>query len=152
MAVIGIEARLYEALVWYVEQVAPTLTPAFMPGKGGDVSFPGADFSPKQGKPYLGVSFIPNTAELVGISFDNDVDHQGLLQLSVFWPARQGFVKPMQVASQVVAAFRPGTKIDRNGLRIRIDQQPSIAASLSESDLVQVPVTIRWRAFVSSDA
>lgn len=156
MAVTGIEARLYDALAAFVsEQAFSPALPVAYPNAGFAAPVATANGSGvKKGDPlpYLAMSFIPNTADVFGVEWDSDVDHQGLMQLSVFWPARQGLVKPLQIASQVAAAFAPGTKIDRNGLRIRIDRKPTVGGAVSESDLVQVPVTVSWRAFVPADA
>jgi hypothetical protein len=144
MAVTGTEAQIYDALAAYLTGL--TFTPAVK------IAMPGVDFTPERGKPYLVATYMPNTADVFGGENDSDVDYQGLLQISVFWPARAGIVKPLQVAAQIVAAFKPGTKIDANGLRIRIDRQPTVAPSLTESDLVQIAVTVRWRVLVPATA
>ena len=156
MAVTGVEAQIYSALMDAVVALAGTLKVA--------LAAPNVAFTPpiaasdgpgvKKGDrlPYLVVTYMPNTADVFGYEGDSDVDYQGMLQVSVFWPARAGIVKPLQVAAQIVTAFKPGTKIDANGLRIRVDQQPTVAPALTESDLVQIPVTVRWRAFVPAAA
>lgn len=140
MAVVGVEAQIADALLWYVSQL--TTNPAVA------VANPGVLFTPSLGVPYLGVSIMPNIDELTGLSFRSTVNHQGLMQVSVFWPAGQGLVKPMQVASQVAAYFAPGTRISRNGLVVQVNEQPRVAPSLQESDWLQVPVIIRTRCFI----
>lgn len=138
MSVTGTEAAIYEALVWFVSQIV--IDPVLKRSE------PNVAFTPVVKTPYLSVSVMPNTAELDGLPFDSDVTHMGLLQVSVFWPANTGLVKPMQVASQIVAAFPPGLWIERNGITVRFDQQPRVAGSIQESDWVSIPVTMRWRA------
>ena len=144
MAVIGTEAQILEALLWFFTEIgtSPTMR----------IAQPAVAFTPTLGTPYLAATVLPNTAELFGTEFDGDVDFQGLAQISVFWPSGQGLIKPQQVASQIVAACAPGTRIDRNGIRVRFDQRPSVAPALVEADWVQIPVNIRWRAFVSTSA
>lgn len=157
MAASGVEAQIYSALMDAVVALAQSL--------GIALAAPNVAFTPpiasadgqgvKKGDrlPYLVASYMPNTADMFGYESDSDVDYQGMLQVSVFWPARAGIVKPLQVAAQVVAAFKPGTKINAaSGLRIRIDQQPTVAPALTESDLAQIPVTVRWRVFVPAAA
>lgn len=155
MAVLSAEAAIYEALADKVGGVAQAM--GFNPGTGGDVAFPGVSYTPKtdasgKRKAYLAVTYMPNGAALDGLPFDSDATHQGLLQISVFWPAGAGLVKPLQVAAQIVSAFPPGLWIERNGVAIHIDQKPEVTPSLQESDLVQIPVTIRWRAGVPAAA
>lgn len=156
MAASGVEAQIYSALMDAVVALAQSLKVALA---SPNVAFTppiavadGQGFKKGDRLPYLVASYMPNTADVFGYEYDSDVDYQGMLQVSVFWPARAGIVKPLQVAAQIVAAFKPGTKIDASGLRIRIDQQPTVAPALTESDLVQIPVTVRWRVFVPAAA
>ncbi len=141
---LGTEAAIYEALVNYLDTMAANLS---LP-----IAMPGASFTPIISKPYLLASIVPNTAALFGLEFDSDVDFQGLAQVSIYWPSGQGLVKPLHVASRVVAALAPGTRINRNGIQVRIDEQPSVSPSQVETDWTQIPVIARWRAFVPSDA
>lgn len=142
MAVTGAEAQIVDALLNYVATVVG-------PGIGLSVSFPNVPFK-RTSEAYLAVSVMPNTATETGIAFGSDIDHEGLLQISVFWPTGSrtgpGLVQPMMLAAQVVAAFARGTVISRNGIQVRIEQQPQVAPALTESDWVQIPTTCRWRA------
>ncbi|ACL58451.1 DUF4128 domain-containing protein [Methylobacterium nodulans] len=140
MAVTGVEARIYDALVWYVSQ--QTFDPALR------VAMPGVAFTPEQGKPFLAVDYFPNTSRLDGLPFDSDVTHLGLFQLSVVWPAGQGFVKPLQVAAQVRQAFAAGTRLWRNDLTVCIDETPEVAGPIDDAPWVRFPVTVRWRVGV----
>ena len=141
MAVTGTEAKIADALFWHVGQL--TTNPAT------DVAYPNVAFTPAGRSPYRKVEFIPNLADLVGIAFDSSRDFQGLLQVSVFWKAGDGLVKPTQVAAQIAAHFAPGTRIARNGITVRIDQKPRVISSIQEPDWTQIPVSIAWRAFVT---
>ena len=139
MAVSGTEAMIADSLIWQAGQVAASL--------GLQIAFPNVPLSQPVGTPYLALTVMPNTAVLQTMEFGGDVDHQGLLQISVFWPSGQGMVKPMSTAAAIVKAFAPGTRIDRNLVSVRVNEQPRIAPALQESDWCQVPVTVRWRAF-----
>jgi hypothetical protein len=140
MPVTGVEAQIADALLWHTTQL--TTTPATQQ------EHPNVRFTPVAGTPYLRASFLPNIADRSGISFDSYQDHQGLLQVSVFWPSGRGLIQPMQIASQVVAHFPPGTEIIRNGLVVRIDQPGTIAPPLQEPDWIQIPISVRWRCFI----
>lgn len=140
MAVVGVDAAIVDSLLWYIGQM--TTTPALA------VAYPGIGFSPSLGVPYLDVNVMPNTADAPALPFNGYVDRQGLLQISTFWPARQGLLKPMQIASQVATYFGGGARISRNGIVVQFNDQARVASSLQESDWLQVPVIIPWRCVV----
>lgn len=144
MAIAGVEAQIADAIFWYVGQIV--LNPVL------PVAYEGTNFNLAVGTPYLSVNIMPNTASNVGVDFDSNVDHQGMLQASVFWPSAKGLIKPLSVASQIVTAFKPGTIVERNGIRVLFNERPKVASSLQESDWLQVPVTVRWRVFAMSNA
>lgn len=153
MPVIGAEAKIYDALM--AATVEAGVSAGFAAKTG--IALPNVSFTPPKtadGKraPYLSVTYMPNGAELDGLPFDSDQTHIGLLQISVFWPSNDGIVKPLQVAAHIVDAFSAGRVIERNGIVVRIDRLPTVAGPLQESDLVQIPVTVRWRAGIAADA
>lgn len=137
MAVVGAEAIIADALLWWASQLVTD--PVTL------IAMPNVPFTPQIGVPFLQVTILPNMADATGIEFGSDIDHEGLAQVSVFWPVGQGEVQPKQVAAQVVAHFARGTVIYRNGLGVRVEEQPTLAPALSETDWFQVPVSIRWR-------
>lgn len=137
MAVVGAEAIIADALLYWASQL--TTAPTTL------VANPNVPFAPQIGVPYLAVTIMPNMADATGIEFGSDIDHEGMAQVSVFWPVGQGEVQPKQVAAQIVAHFARGTVIYRNGLGIRIEEQPTVRPMLSEADWAQIPVSIRWR-------
>lgn len=114
------------------------------------VAMPNAPFTPpvRSGTraPYLVMTYMPNGSDLDGLPFDGDVTHVGLLQVSIFWPSAQGIVKPLSMAGAISDWFPAGLRLENNGVQVNVDRTPVIAPALQESDLVQVPVTIRWRA------
>lgn len=151
MAATGTETKIYDALVTFAGDVAVAL--GFDRASG--VSYPNVGFTPPKStsgkrKPYLALTYMPNGADLDGLPFDSDETHIGLLQVSVFWPAGEGIVKPGEVAAKIAKAFAPGTQITAPGIVVYIDRKPTVAGPLQESDLVQIPVTIRWRAGVAA--
>ena len=136
MAVTGVDAQIIEALLWYMGQFVAT--PAMT------LANPSVGFIPQIDTPYLDVTVMPNLAGATGIAFGSQIRRQGLMQVSVFWPSGQGLVKPAQVASQIVSYWKRGTRIDRNGLIIKVNDSPKVASPISEPDWLQVPVTVAW--------
>jgi hypothetical protein len=110
----------------------------------GPVAWPGIRFDPTGA--YLGVSvfFLPATAATV-TSHDR---RDGIMQVSVFWPAGDGLIRPMEWAQAVVARFPRHTTLSRNGRDVRIVRPPYMAAPLQEADWLQIPVTIPWTSWV----
>lgn len=153
MPALNAEAAIYDALMGAVVAAGEALG---FPAKTG-IALPNVGFTPPKGtagrrKEYLSVTYMPNGADLDGLAFDSDRTHVGLLQVSVFWPSSEGVTKPMRVASGLVEAFKPDPRIQGQGVEIHVDRLPTVAGPLQESDLVQIPVTIRWRAGVAADA
>ncbi len=142
MAAASVKGKIYEAMAARCQDMATQLA---LP-----ISMPNVTFTPptRDGarKPYLSVRYMPNGSELDGLGFASDETTIGLLQVSVFWPASEGLVKPTDMADRVAGWWPAGTDIWYQGVRVQIDRAPAVATSLQESDLVQVPVTIRWRA------
>lgn len=118
------------------------------------VAAPNTEFTPprdntkdKNRLPYIDVSYMPNGAQLDSMGFNQeDETLQGLLQLSVYWPARQGLVKPSALAGKVAAYFPAGTRLDGGGFSVYVDRRPDTGPAMFESDMVMLPVTVRWRA------
>jgi hypothetical protein len=121
---------------------------------GYPVAKPSVAFTPprdstkdKNRLPYVDVAYMPNGAQLDSLGFDQaDESLQGLLQLSVYWPAAQGLVKPSAAAGRVAAYFSAGTRLDGGGFTVYVDRRPDTGPAMYESDLVMLPVTVRWRA------
>lgn len=140
MAASGNEALISETILACVQAMVlvPTM-PVVMPNRA---------YTEKPGQPYIAVSLQPNTVDALGIEFGAEENHQGLLQFSVYWPSDAGEVQPKAVVSQIQAKFARGTRINANGIQIRFDYPPSIAAPLSDSDWFMIPVTCRWGCYL----
>jgi hypothetical protein len=145
----NLESQTYANLAASVSAMAAYL--------GLPVAEVNVDFTPPRDAksnrlPYLSVSYQPNGAQRDSLGFaepdelDDDATMEGLLQVSVYWPARVGLVKPSLVAGQVASWFRPGTRLDGGGFSVYVDRRPDVTSAMQESDVVQIPVTVRWRA------
>ena len=138
---IGTEAVILAALLDHLGTL--TFSPA-MP-----IAYPGVLFPlAGQQKPdnYLQVSFLPNRTDTLSVGQGSQM-HQGLLQVSVYWKAGVGYVKPLDVADRIIRHFAKGTRLVSNGVKIQIDNKPWVAGPLQEGDRVQFPTTIPYRSF-----
>lgn len=137
----GIEATILAALLDHLGTL--TFSPAL------PVAYPGVTF-PKAGqqKPdnYLQVSFLPNRTATLSVSKGRQM-HQGILQISVFWKAGEGHVKPLDAADRIIQHFTKGTRLISGAVKIKIDNKPWVSGPLQETDRVQFPVTIPYRSF-----
>lgn len=113
------------------------------------IAEPGITF-PAVGDPmpdnYLAVFYLPNQTRQVTIG-DDPQQKRGLLQVSVFWEAGVGLVKPFDVAGAIVNHFKNRVLVTGNGTAITIYQEPWAASPIQEDDRVQIPVTVPYSAF-----
>lgn len=132
---------------------------AFAEANGFDdrVAYPDVAFTPPDRKrnddvteeqAYLSVNVLPNTSELDGFSFESELNEAGLLAVNVVWPAGQGVLPAVRLAEEVAGAFAPGTVVTRNGVSVRVYEQPRIAPALPGDGVSTIPVTVRWVAWV----
>lgn len=113
---------------------------------GLPVAWPNVDFKPGQGG-YLKPSWLPADTVMSAVA-QGTHQARGVFQVSVYWPEDDGLTAPLEVAGAVAAHFAKGTKLDRQGVRVRVENPPSVAAALQETGWLQVPVTVPYRAFV----
>ncbi|WP_112803580.1 phage tail terminator-like protein [Rhizobium sp. SYY.PMSO] len=112
------------------------------------VAQPGIAFPPAgQDKPdnYLAVSYLPNRPRQVTLG-DDPQQKLGLLQVSVYWKAGGGLIKPLDAAGQIIDHFNNKT-LFASGVKITISGEPWAAGPIQEDDRVQIPVTIPYTAF-----
>lgn len=150
MSVTGTEAKIMDAVLAYLRQLeldgfSPTLA----------IAMPFVGFDPPAG-PYLQASWLPADTETRTVSLAGSNRHRGVLQVSVFWPRGgtdeegPGLIPAGQVASQIAAHFKYGTRISANGVTVTVPRQPSIGRPLEEPDRLQVPVSIPWQCFAAA--
>lgn len=133
-------SAVYDALMARVATIvtgSPTLP----------VAYPevGETFSPPADGRYLEVAFYPNRPLMEGLAAGVKID-QGLLQITVVWPKNDGLVRPLEVAEIVKAHFAKGLPMTATGAVVRVSKETWIAAPLSGTADVRVPVTVSWTA------
>lgn len=137
----GTEAVILAALLDHLGTL--TFSPALA------IAYPGVTFPPAgQQKPdnYLQVSFLPNRTDTLSVGKGRQM-HQGILQVSVYWKAGLGYVKPLDVADRIIEHFAKGTRLVSNDVKVKIDRKPWVSGPLQEPDRVQFPITILYRSF-----
>jgi len=109
----------------------------------------GIGFTPASGTPYLKVAFLPGSTEALDVAGDVN-EYLGTFQVSVFYPEGAGIVSAMETAASLAAAFGSGTALSHGGISFRILAPPHIGPALEEPGWVMLPVSIRYRAFLTS--
>jgi len=74
---------------------------------------------------------------------------QGILRCAIKWPRNAAEVDAVELAGQLAAYFKTGTKLYREGLQVRIDDPPEIVAvPIMQTDTHKTfAVLIRWMTY-----
>ena len=138
MAVVGTETKIADALFFHLQGLV--VTPAL------PISWPGLVYQPTTGTAYLRCDYLPNRSRPAVVTPGAAEVRQGLLQVSVFWPASpaRGVVGPLGVQQLVMDRFASGTRLARNGVVVKVIEHPWPAPPLEEPDWLQFPTTIPW--------
>lgn len=110
------------------------------------IFYAGVAVKPPAKPKYLYVSYFinPTTAPMIGS--DDAVLHEGLLQVSVYWPNGTGIIEPLNLAGEVVAHFPRDLSLFGEGFRVRFNRASYASTPLQDGAYQQVPVTVPWRA------
>lgn len=104
------------------------------------IAMPEVSFTPPADGKYLDVRDFTNNPLWLGLSGGKIA--QGLLQVTVVWPPREGVIKPKAAAAVVMAHFPMGLRL-ANGVKLG---EPRDTSALSDDSECRVPVTIPWTA------
>jgi hypothetical protein len=69
----------------------------------------------------------------------------GILQVTVVYPRNAGTVLPKVLADAICDHFEMGTKIDGDGVRIKINRQPDQATPTPDGAWLRLPVSINYQ-------
>lgn len=135
---VHVETKIAEALL--ARLAALVLSPPL------PIAWPNLAFTPPAGA-YLQADHLQApTVNLFLSNADPDM-HVGLLQVTVVAPLNQGVIGAVEIAGSIANHFGKGTALDHEGLRVRIEDRPSIAPALVDEDRLRVPVTVTYRVF-----
>lgn len=111
------------------------------------ISWPNRNFTPPAAGGWLKVNMLPAPTSSLAIA-DGSNQYIGVMQVSVFWPENTALTTPSEKAGQLIAWFKAGTTLYREGVKIVINRPPYQSAPLPEPSWLQVPVTIPYLAHV----
>ncbi len=108
-------------------------------------------FTPEVGQPWLKTGFLPAPVRQAELAPDGGRNrHQGIYQVSLFYPAGQGSGPARSMAERVISGFKRGTVLSGEGIKVHI-QRAWRGPALSEPDWFQVPVSVQWFAYTANE-
>ncbi len=127
----GIEAGIFDALLFRLTQLTTTL----------GILYPGLETTPDEN--HLEARIVPNSVFQVTFGDAGFNRHEGLMQIDVVWQKGVGIIAPAEEASLVVAHFKRGTAIVRNGLTVRT-RPPRMSQPIPDGGWIRLPVIVPW--------
>ena len=134
-----VERKIYQALA--------TRAQAFTPPAGVTVVLPDASFTPTASSKFISVEVHFNRSIETDLSLKLDPIRQGFMRGNVMWPKGAAIVDGYEVAGQFRAHLKRGTKLMRDEVQVRIDEDPEIGPLVAGDTHYTIPVTIRWRSY-----
>lgn len=146
MSIVHIRSALETAAV----AISPALDTIFETGVftlASGSTYPGA-YKPQAGRAYQRLYLLPASPDdrEIGPGFSE----RGLFQISLFYPAFAGPGDAQARAELIRAAFYRGRSLSAGGITTQITNVPAIERGMEDGDRFMVPVSIRYRARMSS--
>jgi hypothetical protein len=105
---------------------------------------------------------VASTAKWLRATYEPDVEtisigagdnkHSGMLIIDCFYGQGAGELAPSRIASAVIAYFKRGTALTRDGFTVRILKAPRRRPLIKDDPWVFVPVRIEYCAFAPDPA
>lgn len=135
----SVEMKIYQALLVRAQ--------AFVPPTGVTVVLPGVAFAPTATSKFVVCEVHFNRSIETDLSLEMDPIRQGFMRTNVMWPKSLAIVNGYDLAGQLRAHFRRGTKLYRVDTQVRIDEDPEIGVLVTGETHHNIPVTTRWRCY-----
>jgi hypothetical protein len=120
---------------------------------GYPITFPNdAIFQTPTSGGWLRSTVLNARGESFGMGARDSNQHPGILQIDIFRPTGEGEVPARQVADQVIAEFKRGTKLKGDDVRIEVVDPPFTSQALQEPDWIRLAVSIPFTAFAANPA
>ncbi|MDX0808653.1 hypothetical protein GOD80_26205 [Sinorhizobium medicae] len=134
-----VEMKIYQALVLRAQ--------AFVPPAGVTIVLPGVPFTPAAQSKFVSVEVHFNRSIETDLSLVMEPIRQGFVRTNVMWPKGSAIVDGYNLAGQLRAHFRRGTKLFRTDTQVRIDEDPENGVLVTGDTHHNIPVTTRWRCY-----
>ena len=111
------------------------------------VAWENEDFTPPGDQIYLEPKHFP--AENGNLAWKSGTEHSGFLSVGVCFTAGTGTPPIRDVVGALVEHFAKGTRLYKGSVLVKIEQKPSAGSAVQDGQKNIIPVTIRYRCFVS---
>lgn len=101
-------------------------------------------YKPTLGQEYLEVRHFVAPTETIAVTRGKK-RYTGILQVTVVYPIKAGTLLAKTLGDAVIDHFEEGTKIDGDGVRIKINRQPDQATPTPDGAWLRVPVSINYQ-------
>lgn len=101
---------------------------------------------------WLRATFLPAEPETLSVSFDTVNRQYGLFQIDVFYGMGGGEIAPGRIASDIIAYFKRGTELVRDGFTVKILKTPYRWSIVKDDPWTMIPVRIPWTCFAPNPA
>ncbi|MFZ5111896.1 DUF4128 domain-containing protein [Enterobacter kobei] len=113
------------------------------------VAWENVPFTPPSDGLYLAVHDMPATPRTVDLGLRCRI-YSGVYQINVVVPAGTGRTDVVALADRVAELFPEGQEIEGRGFTCWIDQTPGVFRGITTSVSYTVPVSLNYRADISS--
>ncbi|EPJ0594313.1 TPA: DUF4128 domain-containing protein [Enterobacter roggenkampii] len=117
--------------------------------EGISVAWENVPFTPPANEMYLAVYDMPATPRTVDLGLRCRI-YSGVYQINVVAPVGTGRTDVVSLADRVAELFPEGQEIEGRGFTCWIDQTPGVFRGITTSVSYTVPVSLNYRADISS--
>jgi hypothetical protein len=122
---------------------------AWADAEGVSVAWENVPFTPPANEMYLAVHDMPVTPRTIDLGLRCRT-YSGVYQINVVAPAGSGRTSVVALAGRVAELFPEGQEIEGRGFTCWIDQTPGVLRGITTSVSYTVPVSLNYRADISS--
>lgn len=116
---------------------------------GVETAFEGTDYKPKPNVPYQIARVFPGNP-INNTLGDDFYLETGRFQVLLAYPKNKGKGAVLDRADEIRTAFKRGTFLLEDGIRMHVLQTPSVQGATITEDRIVVPVTINFTAEIYS--
>jgi hypothetical protein len=149
---VAIESALLNQLM------ALTFSPAISVSLPNVGTAPSRTFTPpaaESGANWIRATFLPADSFALSVDYGGSNQHYGILQVDCFGYQGDGELSVGRIAASVIAWFKRGTKLTKDGFTVEIgigNKIPYRKTTIKDDPWVFVPVCIPYRSFAVNPA
>ncbi|HXU02759.1 MAG TPA: DUF4128 domain-containing protein [Polyangia bacterium] len=101
---------------------------------------------------WLKADFLPADSFSPSIGYDADLQHYGLMQVSVFYGQGSGELAPARLAARVIELFPRGQQLIKDGFVVAMWRHPFRGSMIKDDPWVMIPVSVPYISFAPHPA